>query len=76
MINILIFSKNRPMQLELLLRSMQDNLIDVDKYFVSVYHKTDEEFQDGYLKTFEEILKAFPKNKKLQKESFGLKTGG
>jgi len=47
-LNIIIFSKNRAMQLELLLRSLKDNFhYPIRKIFI-LYTYTDEEYKTGY----------------------------
>lgn len=48
--NILIFSKNRSMQLEALLRSMKKNLSEFDSSNISVIWKADKGYASGYTK--------------------------
>ena len=53
MIDIIIWSKNRAAQLDLLLRSIRDNFKDAGTIFV-LYHATTEEFVQGYEKLISE----------------------
>lgn len=47
MIDVIIFSKNRPMQLECLLRSIEDNATIFNNIYVQYY--SDEKYLDGYI---------------------------
>lgn len=49
MISSIIFTKNRPMQLDLLLRSIQDNFKELDDIYI-LYKSTDDKFEEGYRK--------------------------
>ena len=57
MIHGLIFSKNRPMQLDLLLRSIKDHIPDLKK--ITVLYKEDEEYHAGYFKVFTKTWENF-----------------
>ena len=52
MINVVIFSKDRPAQLELLLRSMKRFFVEWNKVHTSIlYRHTTEDYRVGYEKT-------------------------
>ena len=67
MIDIIIWSKNRAAQLDLLLRSIRDHFPDAGTVFV-LYHATTEAFNYGYNKL---KMKAFPfQTKYIQQENY------
>ena len=47
-LKIIIFSKNRPLQLDLCLRSFQKNCLDARIQDVTVLYKTDDEYKNAY----------------------------
>jgi hypothetical protein len=52
--NIIIFSRNRPIQLELLLRSIRDNFVNYDNHEIKILYLYDnEEYKKGYHMLFE-----------------------
>ena len=52
-INIVVFSKDRAMQLELFLRSFNNYVKDADRYLIKViYTHSSDEFMQGYAKLF------------------------
>lgn len=53
MLNIIIFSKDRPMQLELFLRSMKFYFKEFNSYIINILYKySNDEFKNGYEKLF------------------------
>ena len=67
MIDIIIWSKNRAAQLDLLLRSIRDHFPDAGTVLV-LYHATTEAFNYGYNKL---KMKAFPfQTKYIQQENY------
>lgn len=65
MLTTLIFSKNRACQLDLLLRSIQQNLSICDDIIV-LYKATESQFEKAYIK----LLYKFPKHIFLEEETF------
>jgi len=57
--NIIIFSKNRPAQLELLLRSMKKYFKEYDQETVKVLYKYDWEYKKGYKKVYQLYPKTY-----------------
>ncbi|HON84206.1 MAG TPA: hypothetical protein PLI22_08785 [Caldisericia bacterium] len=55
MLSTIIFSKNRPMQLQLLLRSIEDNFKELSDVHI-LYKHTSEDFKEGY----EKVISQFP----------------
>ena len=55
MINFIIFSKDRAMQLELFLRSMKYFFVEFNEYKINILYKyTNEQFKEGYNKLIED----------------------
>ena len=65
MIETLVFSRDRACQLDLLLRSIKDNLPELEKISV-LYKATNKNFKKGY----EILLKKFPKIYFIEEENF------
>lgn len=70
--NIVIFSKNRAMQLDALLRSLKKNFAQYDSSLVSVIWKGDKGFKGGYTK----IKNKFPEVNMIHEDNFKQQTVG